>query len=113
MLNFFRGLFGLSRKSDPAAHLVRAASEAEPERQAEAAIIRSCRELFGPPPRACRPEDRIALEPELEQAFVVSNDGLLRILEDQDRLLARGQVFWGHLVQANQILFDPENRMTC
>jgi hypothetical protein len=113
MLDFLRGLIGLSRKSDRAAGFLRAAAEAEPERENEVALIQSCRELFGPPPRACRQEDRISLLPELYQAFVESKDGLLRILEDQDRLLAQGQVFWGQLVQANQILFVPENRMTC
>src|SRR5262249_19146105 len=113
MLNYLRRLFSSSRESDPGADFLRAAGEAEPERQVEVSIIRSCRELFGPAPRECRPEDRIALDPELEQAFVESNDGLLRILQDQDTLLVRGQVVWGQLVQANQILFNPENRMTC
>jgi hypothetical protein len=114
MLDFFRGLLGFPRKSDAtAADILRAAGEAEPERLAEVSIIRSCREVFGAAPRECRPDDRIALDPELEQAFVESNDGLLKILQDQDALLTRGRVVWGQLVQANQILFDPKNRMTC
>ena len=45
--------------------------------------------------------ETLALDPDLEQSLVESNDGLLRILQDQDLLLSRGQVFWGHLVQAN------------
>jgi hypothetical protein len=113
MFDFLRGLFGRSPKNPQAADFLRAATEAEPERQAEVSIIRSCRDLFGPAPRGCKLTDRIALDPELKQAFVESNDGLLQILQDQDRLLARGQVVWGQLVQANQILFDPTNRMTC
>jgi hypothetical protein len=113
MFGFLQRLFGRSQKSDLATNFLRAAGEAEPERQVEVSVIRACRELFGPPPRTCDPRDRIALIPELEKAFVENNDELLRILKDQDLLLARGQVFWGQLVQANQILFKPENRMTC
>jgi hypothetical protein len=113
MLNFLRRLFSSSRNSNPAADFLRAAGEAEQERQVEVSILRSCRERFGLAPRAYGPEDRIALRPELEQAFVQSNDRLLRILKDQEILLARGQVVWGQLIQANQILFDPKNRMTC
>jgi hypothetical protein len=114
MLDFLRGLFGLSRKSDAvAADLLRAAGEAEPEREPEVSVIRSCRERFGDAPREFRTGDRITLDPELERAFVESNDGLLRILQDQDALLTRGRVVWGQLVQANQILFNPQNRLTC
>lgn len=113
MFDFLRRLFGGSPNNSQAAEFLRAASDAEPERQAEVFLIRSCRELFGPASRRCDPNDRINLDPALKQAFVESNDGLLQILQDQDRLLARGHVVWGQLVQANQILFDPTNRMTC
>lgn len=50
--------------------------------------------------------------PELEAAFRQSNDPMLRILTDQQTLLDRGEVVWGRLVQANQILFDPSNHFT-
>jgi hypothetical protein len=113
MLHFFRRLFGLARRTDQAADFLQAAGEAEAEREVEAAVIRSCRDSFGPPPRTCRREDRIVLSPERQQAFVERNDGLLPVLEDQDRLLMHGQVFWGQLVQANKVLFDPKNRHTC
>lgn len=113
MFDFLRRLFGLAPAGDRKADFVRAASEAEPERPGEAALLHACREALGPPPRACRPEDRLALSPELEHALVSTGDGLVRILKDQDRLLERGQVCWGALVQANSILFDPANRLTC
>ena len=113
MLNFLGRLFSSTPEGDRGPAFLRNVGEAEPERQVEVSVIRSCRELFRQAPKECRPEDRIALDPRLEQALVESNDGLLRILQDQDILLARGQVFWGQLVQANQILFKPENRMTC
>src|SRR4051812_19137981 len=106
-------MFGFFRKRKQAADFLRAAGESEPERQAEVAILHSCRDLFGPAPRPLSAHDRITLEPELEQSFIESKDGLLRILQDQDRLLVNGQVFWGQLVQANKILFDPDNRITC
>ena len=107
-------MFGWFRKRKQTADFLRAAGESEPEREAEAEVIGRCRDLFGPPPRPISsPADRIALSPELREAFVESGDGLLRILEDQDRLLSNGRVVWGHLVQANQILFDPDNRFTC
>ncbi len=107
-------MFGFFRKRNQAADFLRAAADAEPERAVEVAILRGCRDSFGPPPRplAALAADRLALSPELEEAFVADNDALLRILKDQDALLARGRVVWGHLVQANQILFQPDNRMT-
>jgi hypothetical protein len=112
MFDFIRGLFGRPREGN-SADFLRAAGEAEQERPAEAAIINSCRDLFGPAPRSERPADRIELDPELEQSFVERGDELLRILQDQGRLLARGRVCWGQLVQANKILFDPDNQYTC
>lgn len=113
MFDFIRKLFGSSEKATQGADFLRAASEAEPERSTEVALIRSCRELFGQAPRTCRPDDRLALDPDLERAFREDDDVLLGILRDQDVLLSRGRVVWGHLVQANQILFDPQNRFTC
>ncbi|HYT92021.1 MAG TPA: hypothetical protein VEL76_25120 [Gemmataceae bacterium] len=107
-------MFGFFRKGKQAADFLRAAGELEPERQIEVALLRACRDSFGPPPRSLSPlsPDRLVLPQDLEKVFIASNDGLLRILKDQDRLLARGQVYWGTLVQANQILFQPQNRMT-
>src|SRR4051794_8297892 len=107
-------MFGFFRKRKPTAEFLHAAAEAEPERPAEAAMIRSCRDLFGVPPRSpSNPKDRIVLSADLERAFVESGDELLQILRDQEILLARGQVFWGQLVQANKILFQPGNRLMC
>jgi hypothetical protein len=113
MFDFLRRLFGSTPSISQVTEFRRAANNAEPEQEAEVSIIRACREHFGLAPRACNPADRIALDPALNQAFVESNDDLLQILHDQDLLLARGHVVWGQLVQANQILFEPTNRMTC
>src|SRR5947209_16369788 len=105
-------MFGFFRKRKQAADFLRAAGESEPERQIEVTLLRACRELFGPPPRSLSAACRLALDPEFEEALVANKDGLLRILADQDCLISRGQVCWGQLVQANQILFQPDNRMT-
>jgi hypothetical protein len=106
-------MFGFFRKRKQAADFLRAVGEAEPERQAEVSAIRSCRDLFGSAPRAVSGSNRIVLDPDLEEALIQSNDGLLRILQDQDLLLTRGHICWGQLVQANRILFEPDNRSTC
>ena len=92
------------------------AAEATPESETEVALIRACRSLFGSTPRSLVAEDiqalRLNLAPELETAFRESNDPMLRILADQPALRDRGEIVWGRLVQANQILFDPSNGYT-
>jgi hypothetical protein len=106
-------MFDWFRKRQQKADFLRAAGESEPARQAEMEIIGTCRELFSSPPRPPSVADRLVVSPVLNQALVQSNDGLLRIIQDQDIFLVRGKVVWGQLVQANQILFRPENRNTC
>jgi hypothetical protein len=109
-------MFGFFRKRDPAADFLRAAGEAEPERPGEVDLLRSCRALFGTPPRSLSAADaracRLTLTPEVERLFVGSGDDLLRVLADQEALRDRGRVFWGHLVQANNLLFEPDNPHT-
>src|SRR5262249_9788146 len=89
------------------------ADEPDPESEAEVALIRACRARFGRPPRVLRAADvdacRLSLQPALEASFRKNNDPLLWILADQAALRDRGRVVWGHLVQANQLLFDPNN----
>jgi hypothetical protein len=109
MLGFFRRLF----KAEPDRPAV---FEGGPASEAQGALIRACRERFGLPPRALSAAEvescRLNVAPELEAAFRESNDPMLRILADQQALLDRGEVVWGRLVQANQILFDPSNSYT-
>jgi TPR repeat protein len=87
-----------------------------PESRIEIDLIRACRARFGPPPRALAAADaaacRIRLMPSQEASYQKGADRLLLILADQELLLARGTVVWGHLVQANQILFDRDNERT-
>lgn len=93
-----------------------AVADLGPESNAQLAALNGCRERFGPPPRTLDAVDieacRLNVSPELEAAFRESNDPMLRILSDQRALLDRGEVVWGHLVQANQILFDSSNTHT-
>jgi hypothetical protein len=109
MLGFFRRLLGAGDEQP-------AVIETGPESEAEAGQIRSCRDLFGPPPRTLGAADakafQLSLVPEMEAVFRQTNDPMLRILADQHALRDRGEVVWGRLVQANQILFDPSNHYT-
>ena len=97
-----------------AADLLRAAGESEPERQGEVDLIWECRERFGFPPRLLSASDaevcRLTLAPKMEQK--ANGDPLLTILAEQYMLRDRGQVYWGHLIQANSLLFKPDNPHT-
>jgi hypothetical protein len=104
---------GNIRERNPAADLLRVARESEPERQVEVDLIRGCRERFGTPPRLLSASDaepcRLTLTPGIERVCKAHGDALLTILAEQQMLRNRGQVYWGHLIQANPELFNPEN----
>jgi hypothetical protein len=93
-----------------------AVTESCPELEAETRVIRTCRDRFGSPPRALDATAleacRLSLTPEVNTVFTLINDPLLRILAEQSRLRDRGQIVWGQIVQANQLLFDPDNVKT-
>ena len=93
-----------------------AVTENGPGSEAEANLIRACRDRFGPPPRTLGATEwdacRLNVVPELVAAFRAKSDPMLGILTDHDALRDRGTVVWGRLVQANQILFDPTNDYT-
>jgi hypothetical protein len=109
-------MFGLFRKRVQTADDLRAKEESQPDNQTELDIIQGCRALIGPSPRSLSTSDvkacRLSLTPLVEPIFVQSGDALLKVLREQDRLRDRGQVHWGCLVQANRILFDPQNPET-
>ena len=44
--------------------------------------------------------------------WVLTRDKLRSVVLDQDMLRDQGRVVWGALVQANSVLFDPDNRQT-
>jgi hypothetical protein len=70
-------------------------------------ILSECRTYFGDPPRSLSlgQKLRFRIYPSLRERL--SYDPLLRICDDQKKLRDRGRVVWGHLVQANALLFGP------
>jgi hypothetical protein len=109
MFEFFRRLF---KTDDDQPTTI----DPGPESEAQADLIRACRHQFGLPPRNLKAADaeacRLNVAPELEAMLRQSDDPLLHILADRQTLLEGGEVVWGQLVQANQILFDPSNNYT-
>lgn len=87
-----------------------------PEERDQVELIEVCRSQFGNPPRqlsaANQQACKLTLTPDMQQMFEEIKDPLLRILADQDKLRDRGEIVWGHLVQANSMIFDPANKYT-
>jgi hypothetical protein len=77
-------------------------------------MIQRCRDKFGSAPREMerQEQDEFRLRPSflMRLIFLLSFDKLRRVVRDQNILRDHGQVVWGFLVQANQILFNPKNR---
>lgn len=77
-------------------------------------MIERCRSSFGSAPRELGSESQrlFRLRPSLIlRIYLFLNGGMLRsFLRDQNILRDQGRVVWGVLVQANQILFNPDNR---
>ncbi|MBK9656936.1 MAG: hypothetical protein IPO66_16400 [Rhodanobacteraceae bacterium] len=46
-------------------------------------------------------------------ATMETDEPLNRLFAHSDQLLLRGRVVWGALVQANNLLFEPEFRFRC
>jgi hypothetical protein len=69
-------------------------------------ILKACQASFGDPPRSLTPEEerRFRIWPPL---WCLLGDPLLRMYWSQNKLRDRGRVVWGHLVQANNLLFRP------
>jgi hypothetical protein len=80
-----------------------------------AEMINKCRNSFGVAPRRLSAEDARAfkLNPSLMMRLLMflTGDKLRSVLREQHILRDQGRLVWGALVQANQILFDPRNRM--
>src|SRR5262249_52306381 len=77
-------------------------------------LIEGCRKRFGDPARDGSEADRGAFRFRpgwlLRTMLFLTRDKLRIVLRDQDLLREHGQVVWGHLVQANTVLFNPRNR---
>jgi hypothetical protein len=77
-------------------------------------LLQRCRQNFGSAPRQLAPgaQAEFRLRPSLimRMFLVLTRDPLRNFLRDQDLLRDYGRVVWGHLVQANNALYEPSNR---
>jgi hypothetical protein len=70
-------------------------------------ILGECRTCFGDPPRSLSLVEKLRFRIRPSLGLRLRYDPLLRIYDDQNKLRDRGRVVWGHLVQANSLLFGP------
>jgi hypothetical protein len=108
MLNWIRQVFGYSDVPPPPANF--------PAQQDQIEFIQACRDRLGNAPRTLSGADlkacALSLTDEVKLLFAEKKDPLMKILADQALLQEGGEVVWGHLVQANSILFDASNPHT-
>jgi hypothetical protein len=72
-----------------------------------AQLLEECRRRFGPPPRSFPSGQQHYLTIRPPAWCRLRMDPLMRLYKNQDRIRQQGRVVWGHLVQANQLLFQP------
>ncbi len=78
------------------------------------AALDACRDRFGPVPRRFDAHTRQKLAVELPQWLAQEPDHpLYHHLKNLGRLWATGELVWGHIVQANRLLFDPNDPHNC
>src|SRR5262249_12475956 len=70
-------------------------------------LLNECRTRFGDPPRSLSFMARLEFRIFPPLWCSLSNDPLLGLYDNQKRLRDRGRVIWGHIVQANSLLFEP------
>jgi hypothetical protein len=77
-------------------------------------VIKSCRQQFRAPPRELPPDEQqsFQIRPSwfVKAMLNLTGDKLRVILRHQNILRDSGRVVWGCLVQANDVLFNPNNR---
>lgn len=71
-------------------------------------LIESTRKLFGKPPR--RFDSKQKKYNKLAPPSWMKDDALRCIYKDQDILFQKGNIVWGHIVQANGRLFEKDGR---
>ena len=69
--------------------------------------LNECRERFGPPGRTFSFWERLFYLRVKCRAGRDEDDDLNTFFRHKDRLLENGEVVWGHVVQANALLFSP------
>lgn len=70
-------------------------------------VINSARDSLGPAPRSLGFFEWLGLKAWAPQWLWFSNDRLAEVYANQRDLLEKGRVVWGHIVQANSLLFEP------
>src|SRR5690242_17380421 len=70
-------------------------------------LLAGCRQAFGSPPRRFSLLDRLTYLNTKRPIWCNSSDQLSRFFEGRNALLRDGMVAWGHIVQANQLMFRP------
>jgi hypothetical protein len=84
-----------------------------PHNQAASDLLNECRAFYRTPLlESDRPACKLTLSKELHDLYKRGNEALLKILREQDLLHERGQIYWGYLVEANNLLFQPTNDHT-
>ena len=87
-----------------------------PEERGQVELLEACRARFGNSPRQLSADNqkvfKLKLTPDMKQMFDENRDPMLKILAEQHLLRDRGDLVWGHLVQANSMIFDPANTYT-
>lgn len=69
--------------------------------------LQACRENFGPPGRTFSFWERLFYLRVKRPRWCSDDDELSTFFRHKDRLLENGVVVWGHIVQANRLLFSP------
>lgn len=70
-------------------------------------FIQHCREKIGPPPRTFPWLQRKSYLRISRPAWCGPDEKLGVFFDNKDELLKHGVVMWGHVVQANSLLFEP------
>jgi hypothetical protein len=72
-----------------------------------AQLLHECRQSFGRAPRVFPPGEQSYLTLKPPAWCRLRMDPLMRFYNSQQQIREQGHVVWGHLVQANQLLFEP------
>ena len=70
-------------------------------------VLQECRQKFGPAPRSFSYREKRYLKLKPPAWCWTRMDPLMQFYKNQDLIREQGQVVWGHIVQANQLLFQP------
>ena len=71
------------------------------------ALLAECRHNFGPPGRPLSFWDRLTYLRIPRPAWCVSSDQMTQFFRGKNRLLREGEVLWGHIIQANALIYHP------